>query len=73
MASIKIEKAGGGVFLVKIEGSNRAAAEKELQLFIANRAFTRYIDHFNPNNQIIEIHDSSVATKGEVVYPKPNA
>jgi hypothetical protein len=69
MADIKIEKAGGGVFLVKIAGTNRAAAERELQHFIAGRAYTRYIDHFNPNNQIIEIHDSSVSTKGEVVYP----
>ena len=70
MADIRIEKAGGGIFLVKITGTNRASAERELQTFIAGRAFTRYSDHFNPNNQIIEIHDTSVSTKGEVVYPK---
>lgn len=56
MANIKIEKPGEGVFVVKIVGANRATAEKELKEFIAGRAYTRYVDHFNPNNQIIEIH-----------------
>ena len=55
MLNVKIEKPGEGVFMVKITGSNRAVAEKELQDFIAGRTFRRYIDHFNPNNQIIEI------------------
>lgn len=58
MMNIKIEKPGEGVFVVKIAGSNRAVAEKELQEFIAGRAYTRYVDHFNPNNQIIEIHQA---------------
>jgi hypothetical protein len=57
MINISIEKPGEGVFMVKIAGTNRAAAEKELKEFIAGRAYTRYIDHFNPNNQIIEILD----------------
>ena len=52
--NIKIEKPGEGVFVVKI-GPNRAMAEKELKEFIAGRAYVRYVDHFNPNNQIIEI------------------
>ena len=55
MLNVKIEKPNEGVFMVKITGANRAAAEKELQEFIAGRSFRRYIDHFNPNNQIIEI------------------
>ena len=55
MDYLKIEKPGEGVFLVTIAPSNRAAAEKELKEFIAGREFTRYVDHFNPNNQIIEI------------------
>ena len=62
MTNIKIEKPGEGVFIVKISAANRGAAEKELQEFIAGRSFTRYVDHFNPNNQIIEIH-SRVATQ----------
>jgi hypothetical protein len=61
MLNVKIEKPGEGVFMVKITGANRAEAEKELREFIAGRTFRRYIDHFNPNNQIIEI----VATKTE--------
>ena len=55
MLNVRIDKPGDGVFMVKITGPNRAAAEKELQEFIAGRTFRRYIDHFNPNNQIIEI------------------
>jgi len=55
MINVRIDKPGEGVFMVKITGSNRGAAEKELQEFIAGRAYTRYVDHFNPNNQIIEI------------------
>ena len=55
LSNIKIEKPGDGVFVVKFVGANRAAAEKELKEFIAGRAFVRYVDHFNPNNQIIEI------------------
>lgn len=55
MLNVKIEKPNEGVFMVKITGANRAAAEKELQEFIGGRSFRRYIDHFNPNNQIIEI------------------
>jgi hypothetical protein len=55
MSNISIEKPGDRVFIVKI-GPNRAAAEKELQEFIAGRKFTRYVNHFNPNHQIIEIH-----------------
>ena len=47
--------------MVKFTGANRGAAEKELQDFIAGRAFTRYVDHFNPNNQIIEIHEAPEA------------
>ena len=60
MTNIKIEKPGEGVFMVKIVGANRANAEKELQEFIADRPYTRYIDHFNPNNQIIEIREVNV-------------
>ncbi len=56
MTNIRIEKPGNGVFVVKFVGVNRAAAEKELKEFIAGRSYTRYVDHFNPNNQIIEIH-----------------
>jgi hypothetical protein len=55
LSNIKIEKPGEGVFVVKFVGANRAAAERELKEFIAGRAFVRYVDHFNPNNQIIEI------------------
>lgn len=58
MTNIKIEKPDGGVFIVKFLGGNRAAAEKELQEFIAGRPFTRFIDHFNPNNQVIKIHEA---------------
>lgn len=57
MANCTIEKPGSGVYMVKINGSNRMAADKELKEFIAGRSFTKYIDHFNPNNQIIVIHD----------------
>jgi hypothetical protein len=56
MTNITIDKPGEGIFVVKFVASNRAAAEKELQEFIAKRPFTRYVDHHNPNNQIIEIH-----------------
>jgi hypothetical protein len=56
MTNISIDKPGDGVFVVKFIGVNRAAAEKELQEFIAGRAFTRYVDRFDPNNQMIEIH-----------------
>ena len=55
MLNVKIDKPSEGVFMVRITGTNRAMAEKELQEFIAGRTFRRYIDHFNPNNQIIEI------------------
>jgi hypothetical protein len=55
MTNIKIEKPGAGVFVVKFASGNRGAAEKELQEFIGGRKFIRYVDHFNPNNQIIEI------------------
>jgi len=55
MINVRIDKPGEGVFMVKINSANRGAAEKELQEFIAGRAYTRYVDHFNPNNQIIEI------------------
>ena len=57
MVNIKIDRPGTGIFVVKFLGANRAAAEKELQDFIAKRPFTRYVDHHNPNNQIIEIHE----------------
>jgi hypothetical protein len=57
MTNITMEKPGNRVFIVKITGTNRAAAEKELQEFIAGRKFTRYVNHFNPNHQIIEIHE----------------
>lgn len=60
MTNIKIDKPGERVFIVKFIGANRGAAEKELQEFIAGRKYTRYIDHFNPNNQIIEIHEAAV-------------
>ena len=56
MTNITIERPGEGVFLVKFLGANRAAAEKELQEFIAGRPYTRFIDHFNPNNQVIKIN-----------------
>ena len=56
MMNIRIDKPGEQIFVVKFVGANRAAAEKELQEFIAKRPFTRYVDHHNPNNQIIEIH-----------------
>jgi len=55
MLNVKIEKPGDGVFMVKINSADRASAERELKEFIAGRTFRRYIDHFNPNNQIIEI------------------
>jgi hypothetical protein len=58
MTNIKIEKPGEDVFVVKFVGTNRGAAEKELQEFIAGRPFTRFVDHFNPNNQVIKIHES---------------
>lgn len=45
--------------MVKIVGADRATAEKELREFIAGRPYTRYIDHFNPNNQIIEIREAT--------------
>ena len=64
MTNIRIEKPGEGVFLVKI-GSNRGAAEKELKEFIAGRSFTRYVDHFNPNNQIIEIREATASAPHE--------
>ena len=57
MINIRIDKPGEQIFVVKFVGANRAAAEKELQEFIAKRPFTRYVDHHNPNNQIIEIHE----------------
>ncbi|MEX2234361.1 MAG: hypothetical protein WD824_19505 [Cyclobacteriaceae bacterium] len=57
MVNIKIDRPGDGIFVVKFLGANRAAAEKELQDFIAKRPFTRYVDHHNPNNQIIELHN----------------
>lgn len=56
MVNIRIDKPGAGIFVVKFIGANRAAAEKELQEFIAKRPYTRYVDHHDPNNQIIEIH-----------------
>jgi hypothetical protein len=55
LSNITIQKPGEGVFIVTFIGSNRAAAEKELQHFIAGRPYSRYVDHFNPNNQIIRI------------------
>ena len=60
MINIRIEKPGNGVFVVKFVGANRAAAEKELKEFIAGRSYTRYVDHFNPNNQIIEIQEEAL-------------
>ncbi len=60
MTNIIIEKPSEGVFIVKISGANRGAAEKELKEFIAGRTFTRYVDHFNPNNQVIEIHQNAI-------------
>ncbi len=63
MTNITIEKPGDGVFIVKIIGSNRAIAEKELKEFIAGRPFTRYVDHFNPNNQIIQLEPSTLTQK----------
>ena len=59
MTNILIEKPGDRIFMVKFTGTNRGAAEKELQEFIAGRSYTRYVDHFNPNNQIIEIKDTA--------------
>jgi hypothetical protein len=61
MNNLLIEKPNANVFVVKI-GANRAAAEKELREFIAGRPFTRYVDHFNPNSQIIEIHEALAGT-----------
>ena len=58
MVNIKIDRPGTGIFVVKFLGANRALAEKELQDFIAKLPYTRYVDHHNPNNQIIEIHES---------------
>lgn len=58
MTNIRIDKPGERIFVVKFVGANRAAAERELQDFIAKRPFTRYVDHHNPNNQIIEIHET---------------
>jgi hypothetical protein len=60
MSNIRIDKPSAGVFMVKIVGPNRASAEKELQEFIAGRPYVRYVDHFNPNNQIIEIRETTV-------------
>ena len=57
MTNLTIEKPGDRVFIVKITGANRAVAEKELQEFIAGRKYTRYVNHHNPNHQIIEIHE----------------
>jgi len=59
MVNIKIDRPGTGIFVVKFLGANRALAEKELQDFIAKRPYTRYVDHHNPNNQIIEIHENA--------------
>lgn len=61
MTNISIEKPGEGVFVVKFIGGNRADAEKELKEFIAGRGFIRYVDHFNPNNQIIQIQPAALA------------
>jgi hypothetical protein len=58
MTNITIEKPGEGIFVVRFVGNNRATAEKELKEFIAGRGFIRYVDHFNPNNQIIQIQTS---------------
>ncbi len=64
MENIVITEPGKGVFKVKFVGTNRNLAEKELQAFIGGRKYTRYIDHFNPNNQIIEIlADGALETK----------
>ena len=63
MANIKIEKPDERIFMVKFVGANRATAEKELQEFIAGRPFRRYIDHFNPNNQIIEFQEAGAERK----------
>lgn len=63
MTNIKIDKPGEGIFVVRFIGANRAAAEKELQEFVSGRKFTRYVDRFDPNNQIIEIHAVSSETK----------
>ena len=63
MTNIRIEKPSERVFMVKFTGANRGAAEKELQEFIGGRGFTRYVDHFNPNNQIIEIQETPTATR----------
>jgi len=60
MLNVKIEKPNQGVFMVKITGADRATAERELKEFIAGRTFRRYIDHFNPNTQIIEIIEPKV-------------
>ena len=54
MENVHIEKPGNGMFIVRF-GPNRAAAEKELQEFIGGRKYMRFINHFNPNHQIIEI------------------
>jgi len=58
MTNIKIEKPGPGIYIVRFNGTNRGAAEKELKEFIAGRSYRRYVDHFDPNNQIIEIQES---------------
>jgi hypothetical protein len=65
MTNIKIEKPGAGVYRVTFVGGNRGAAEKELKEFIAGRAYRRYVDHFDPNNQIIEIQEGSEGSKHE--------
>ena len=62
LSNITIEKPGEGVYVVKFLGTNRLAAEKELQQFIAGRPYSRYIDHFNPNNQIIKIQPAPQAS-----------
>lgn len=54
--NIMIEKFGEQIVKVRFVGANRQADEKELQAFIAGRPFTRYVNHFDPNTQIIELH-----------------
>lgn len=63
MTNIKIDKPGIGIFVVRIIGADRAAAKKELQEFVGGRKFTRYVDRFDPNNQIIEIHEEMTSQK----------
>jgi hypothetical protein len=57
MEYIDIEKFGERVFKVRFFGSNRSLAEKELQAYIAGRKYIRYVSHFDPNTQIIELAD----------------